>query len=73
MHYRSGVLRPMWELVSISALAGIICVSHLIWFLLWVMLYCILGGRESVGTLPVWTAIFLGAILLGGLIAEADL
>jgi hypothetical protein len=69
---RGGVLRPMLALLPMPALGGIICVSYLIWFFLWVVLYCILGGRESVGTLPVWTAIFLGATLLGILIAEVS-
>jgi hypothetical protein len=67
---RDGVLRPMLELLPIPELGGIICLSYLLWFLLWLVLDCILGGRESVGTLPIWTAIFLGAMLLGSLIAE---
>ncbi len=54
------------------ALGGIICLSYLIWFFLWIVLYGILGGRESVGTLPIWTAIFLGATLLSFLIAEGS-
>jgi hypothetical protein len=61
--------RPIWSFSHASA-GGIICLSYLIWFLLWIVLYCILGGRESVGTLPVWMAISLGATLLGSLIAE---
>jgi len=69
---RGGVLRPMLALLPMPALGGIICVSYLIWFFLWAVLYCILGSRESVGTLPVWTAIFLGATLLGILIAEVS-
>jgi len=36
-----------------SALGDIICVSYFLWFLLWIVLYFILGGRASVGTLPV--------------------
>ena len=44
--------------------------SSLIWVILWIVLYFILGGRESVGTLPVCTALVLGATLLGSLIAE---
>jgi hypothetical protein len=67
---RDGALRPMLELLPMPALGGIICLSYLLWFLLWLVLYGILGGRESVGTLPVWTAISLGATLLGSLIAE---
>jgi hypothetical protein len=67
---RGGVLRPMLALLPMPALGGIICVSYLIWFFLCIVLYGILGGRESVGTLPVWTAIVLGATLLGSLIAE---
>ncbi len=70
---RGGVLRPMLELLPMPVVGGIICVSSLIWFLLWIVLYCILGGRESVGTLPVWMAISLGTILLGSLIAEMGL
>jgi hypothetical protein len=63
----------MLALLPMPALGGIICLSYLIWFLLWIVLYFIFGGRESVGTLPVWTAIFLGATLLGSLIAEWSL
>jgi hypothetical protein len=53
-------------------LDSILCVSYLMWFILWLVLYCILGRRESVGTLPVWTAIVLGATLLSILIAEVS-
>ena len=67
---RDGVLRPMLEFLPMPALGGIICVSYLLWFLLWLILYGILSNREFVGTLPVWTAISLGAMLLGSLIAE---
>jgi len=70
VYCRGGLLKPMLELLPMSAMEGIICVSYLLWILLWIVLYCILGGREFVGTLPVWTAIFLGATLLGSLIAE---
>ena len=66
------VLRPGLAFLPMSALGDIICLSYLIWFFLWIVLYGILGGRESVGTLPVWTAIFLGATLLGSLIAEGS-
>ena len=69
---QGGVLRPMLALLPMPALGSIICVSYLIWVILWVALYSILGGRENVGTLPVWTAIFLGATLLGILIAEVS-
>jgi hypothetical protein len=69
---QSVVLRPMLALLPMPALGGIICLSYLIWFLLWIVLYFIFGGHESVGTLPVWTAIFLGATLLGILIAEVS-
>ena len=67
---RDGVLRSILELLPMPALGGIICLSSLLWFLLWLVLDGILGGRESVGTLPVWMAISLGAMLLGSLIAE---
>jgi hypothetical protein len=67
---RGGVLRPMLALLPMPALGSIICVSYLIWFFLWIVLYSLLGGHASVGTLPVWTAIVLGAMLLGSLIAE---
>jgi hypothetical protein len=60
----------MLELIAMPDVEGIICVSYLLWFFLWIVLYGVLGGRESVGTLPVWTAIVLGATLLGNLIAE---
>ena len=69
---RGGVLRPMLELIPMPALGGLICLSYFIWFLLWLVLDFILGGRESVGTLPVWTALVLGATLLGSLIAEVS-
>ena len=69
---QGGVLRPMLALLPMPALGGIICLSYLIWFLLWMVLYYLLGGHESVGTLPVWMAIFLGATLLGILIAEVS-
>ena len=54
------------------ALGGIICLGYLTWFFLWIVLYCIFGGCESVGTFPVWKAIVLGATLLGSLIAEVN-
>ena len=69
---RGGVLRPMLALIPMPALGGIICLGYLIWFFLWIGLYCILGGRESVGTLPIWTALVLGATLLSILIAEVS-
>src|SRR5262245_54460081 len=69
---RGGVLRPMLALLPMPALGSIICLGYLIWFFLWIVLYGLLGSRESVGTLPVWTAIFLGATLLSILIAEVS-
>jgi hypothetical protein len=69
---RGGVFRPMLALIPIPALGSIICLSYLIWFFLWIVLYGILGGRESLSTLPVWTAIVLGATLLSILIVEAS-
>ena len=72
VYCRGGILRPMLALLPMPALVGIICVSYLLWVILWIVLYCILGGRESVGTLPVWTVISLGATLLGSLIAEVS-
>jgi hypothetical protein len=69
---QGGVLRPLLALISMPVLGGIICVSYLLWCLLWLVLSCILGGRESVGTLPVWTAIVLGATLLSILIVEVS-
>jgi hypothetical protein len=62
----------MLELISMPDAEGIICVSYLLWFFLWIVLYGVLGGRESVGTLPVWTAIVLGATLLSILIVEVS-
>jgi len=47
-------------------------VSYLLWVLLWIVLYCLLSGRESVGTLPVWMTIVLGAVLLSIFIAEVS-
>ena len=72
VYCQGGVLRPMLALLPMSALGGIICLCYLIWFFLWILLYGILGGCKSVGTLPVWTVIFLGAALLGSLIAEVS-
>jgi hypothetical protein len=69
---RGGGLRPMLAYLPMPALGSIIGLGYLIWFCLWIVLYCILGGRESIGTLPVWTTIFLGATLLSILIAEAS-
>jgi hypothetical protein len=69
---RGGVLRPLLELIPMPALGGLICMSYLLWGILWIVLYGLLGGRESIGTLPVWTAIFLGATLLSSLIAEVS-
>ena len=69
---RDGILKPMLALLPMPALGGIICLGYLIWFFSWIVLYYILSGRESVGTLPVWTAIVLGATLLGSLIAEVS-
>ena len=43
----------MLALLPMPALGGTICVSYFRWFLLWIVLYFILGGRASVGTLPV--------------------
>jgi len=70
---QGGVLRPMLALLPMPALGGIICLSYLIWFFLWIVLYYLLGGHESVGTLPIWMVIFLGAALLGILIAEVSI
>src|SRR5215813_1267210 len=69
---RDGMLKPMLALLPMPALGGLICLGYLLWFFLWIVLYSILGGRESVGTLPVWTAIVLGATVLGILIAEVS-
>ena len=68
-----GVLGPMLKLISMSALGGIICLSYLLWCILWIVLYSILGGHDSVGTLPGWTALVLGAALLSSRIAEVRL
>jgi len=54
-------------------LGSIICLSYLLWLCLWIVLYGLLGGRESIGTLPVWTAIVLGATMLSLLIVEVSL
>ena len=70
VYCRGGILRPLLELLPMPVVGGIICLNYFIWFLLWIVLDFILGGRESVGTLPVWTALVLGAMLLGSLIAE---
>ena len=67
-----GLLKPLLALLPMPALGGMICLSYLIWFFSWIVLYFILSGRESVGTLPVWTAIVLGATLLSILIAEVS-
>jgi hypothetical protein len=72
MYCRGGILRPMLALLPMPALGGMICLGYLIWFVLWIVLYGLLGGCESVGTLPVWTAIVLGATLLSLLIAEVS-
>src|SRR5262249_9656653 len=69
---QGGVLRPMLALLPMPVLGGIICLSYFRWFLLWIVLYFIFGGYESVSTLPVWTAIVLGATLLGRRIAEVS-
>jgi hypothetical protein len=67
---QDGLLRPMLALLPMPALGSMICLGYLIWVFSWIVLYYILSGRESVGTLPVWTAIVLGATLLCILIAE---
>jgi hypothetical protein len=69
---QGGILRPLLALLPMPALGGVICLGYLIWCILWIVLYCILSGRESVSTLPVWTGIFLGATLLSLLIAEVS-
>ena len=69
---QDGILRPMLALLPMPALGGMICLGYLIWFFSWIVLYCILSGRESVGTLPIWTAICLGATVLSILIAEVS-
>ena len=69
---QGGLLGPLLALIPMPVLGGIIGVSYLLWGLLWLILSCILGGRESFGTLPVWTAIVLGATLLSIFIAEVS-
>ena len=69
---QGGLLRPMLALLPLPALGGIMCLSYLIWFFLWIVLYGILGGHESLSTLPVWTVIVLGATLLSILIVEVS-
>jgi hypothetical protein len=69
---QGGLLRPMLALLPLPAPGGLICLSYFFWLLLWIVLSYILGGRQSVGTLPLWTAIFLGATLLSILIAEVS-
>jgi len=69
---RGGIFRPILALFPMPALGGIICVNYLIWCILWIVLYCILGGRESVSTLLVWTTILLAAALLDSLMAEVS-
>ena len=69
---RDGVLGLMLALLPMPALAGIIYVSYLLWVLLWIVLYCLISDCKSVGTLPVWMAIILGAALLSILIAEVS-
>ena len=69
---QGGVLRPVLAFLPMSALGDIICLSYLIWFFLWIVLYSILGGRESVGTLPGWTAMVLGTTLLSSRIAKVS-
>jgi len=66
---RGGVLKPLLARLPVPALGGLIYLSYLSWFLLWIVLYSILGGRASIGTLPGWTGIFLGTTLLSSLIA----
>src|SRR5215510_2244906 len=69
---QGGLLRPMLALLPLPALGGLICLSYFFWVLFWIVLSYILGGRESVGTLPIWTAVFLGATLLSILLAEVS-
>src|SRR5215475_3249704 len=69
---QGGVLRPVLALLPMPALGGIICLSYFLWFLLWIVLYFIFGGHESISTLPVWTAIVLGTTLMVSLIAEVS-
>ena len=69
---QGGLLRPLLALLPLPALGGLICLSYLVWALLWLVLSCLLGSRQSVGTLPIWTAIFLGATLLSILLAEVS-
>jgi hypothetical protein len=56
---QGGVLGLMLALLLMPGRAGIICVSYLLWVLLWIVLYCLISDRKSVGTLPVWMAIVL--------------
>jgi hypothetical protein len=69
---QGGLLRPMLTLLPLPAQGGLICLSYFFWVLFWIVLSYILGGRESVGTLPIWTAVFLGATLLSILLAEVS-
>lgn len=74
--WRDGIvpgrgLRPMLALLPMPALGHCLrklshlvpCMDHPV---------CLLGSRESVGTLPVWAVIVLGATLLGNRIAEVS-
>src|SRR5262245_10065709 len=69
---QGGLLRLMLALLPLPALGGLICLRYLFWVLFWIALSYLLSGRGSIGTLPVWTAIFLGATLLSSLIAEVS-
>jgi len=69
---RGWVFRPILALLPMPALGGIICVSYLIWCILWIILYCFLGSQGSVSTLLVWTTIVPGGVLLGSRMAEVS-
>jgi hypothetical protein len=69
---QGGLLRPLLALLPLPTLGGLICLSYLFWLLFWLGLSCLLGSRQSIGTLPIWTAIFLGATLLSIILAEVS-
>jgi hypothetical protein len=73
VYFRNGFLNSTLQIYPpTGTFGGIWLFSYLIWLILWVVLYFALRHRDSVGTLPGWTTLFLIAILIGVLIAEAS-
>jgi hypothetical protein len=61
---RDGVLKDMLTVYTpAAAFGGVWLYSYLIWIVLWTASHLALRRRESLGTLPAWTVIFVASVL----------